>query len=236
VHGVDATIWVAMNKTVARAFAGILGVGVVLGLLLFVSAWTLKYPQAWAYLFAFLGGTTLVTVYLARNVLGLLESRNNAGPTAETDKQQQLIQSIASLFYLAMFVVAGFDFRLRWSAIPMWLSLAGDLLVLLGLWIVYRVFKVNSHTAGTIKVDEGQPVIEEGPYSVVRHPMYSGAILLVLATPVALGSWWALLCAAPMCLAIAARGFEEEKLLVSELAGYEAYREKVRYRIIPYVW
>jgi protein-S-isoprenylcysteine O-methyltransferase Ste14 len=225
-----------MNKVVARAFAGVLGVGVVLALLMFLPAWTLAYPQGWLYLLAFLGGTTAVTIYLARNDLGLLESRNEAGPTAETDKTQQVIQSIASLFFVAMFVVAALDFRFGWSEVPLWLCVVGDALVLVGLWIVYRVFKVNSFTAGTIKVDEEQPLIQSGPYGVVRHPMYSGAILLVLATPIALGSWWALLCAVPMCLAIAARGFEEEKLLVAELAGYEAYREKVRYRILPYVW
>ena len=225
-----------MSKVVARAFAGVLGVGVVLALLMFLPAWTLWYPQAWLYLLAFLGGTTLVTIYLARNDLGLLESRNEAGPTAETDTTQQVIQSIASLFFLAMFVVAGLDFRFRWSSVPLWPSVVGDVLVLVGLWIVHRVFKVNSFTAGTVKVDEDQPVTQTGPYAVVRHPMYSGAILLVLATPVALGSWWAMLCAVPMALAIAARGFEEEKLLVAELAGYEAYRDKVRYRIVPYVW
>jgi protein-S-isoprenylcysteine O-methyltransferase Ste14 len=225
-----------MNKVVARAFAGVVGVGVVLGLLLFLPAWTFAFPQAWLYLLAFLGGTTLVTIYLARNDLGLLERRNEGGPTAETDRTQQVIQSIAALLFIAMFVVAGLDFRFHWSEVPFWLCIVGDVLVLTGLWIVYRVFKVNSFTAGTIKVDEDQPLIQEGPYGIVRHPMYSGAILLVLASPIALGSWWALLCAIPMALAIAARGFEEEKLLVAELAGYEKYRQRVRYRILPYVW
>ena len=135
-----------------------------------------------------------------------------------------------------MFVVASLDFRYGWSSIPFWLSVLADVLVLTGLWIVYRVFKSNSYTAATIEVNEDQPLVQDGPYAIVRHPMYSGGAILVLATPVALGSWWALLCAVPLIVVIAVRAVDEERLLLKELPGYAEYRRKVRYRIIPQVW
>jgi protein-S-isoprenylcysteine O-methyltransferase Ste14 len=224
------------GRVMARAFAGLAALGVVLALLLFLPAYTLHFLRAWVYLGAFLGGTILVTAYLARHDIGLLARRNQAGPVAEPERLQQVIQSLASLFYIGMFVVASFDFRYGWSSIPFWLSVLADALVLAGLWIVFRVFRSNSYTTATIEVDEDQPLVQNGPYAIVRHPMYSGGCLLVLATPVALGSWWALLCAVPLILVIALRAVKEERLLLDELPGYAEYREKVRYRIVPHVW
>jgi protein-S-isoprenylcysteine O-methyltransferase Ste14 len=166
----------------------------------------------------------------------LLASRVQAGPTAETQRSQQVIQSLASLFFIAIFVVAGLDFRFHWSHTPPVLSLVSDGFVALGFFIVFLVFRENTYTSAVIEVAEEQKVISSGPYSLVRHPMYSGAILLLVFTPLALGSWVGLPFPLPLIAVVIARLLEEEKYLSAKLPGYAAYRSKVRYHLIPFIW
>ncbi|MFN2132930.1 MAG: methyltransferase family protein, partial [Anaerolineae bacterium] len=166
----------------------------------------------------------------------LLAGRIKAGPVAETQKSQQIIQSLASVFFIALFIVPGLDFRFHWLSVPPVLSLAADLFVALGFLIVFLVFRENTYTSATIEVSDEQKVVSTGPYSVVRHPMYAGAALLLLFTPLALGSWVALACLPPLILVVAARLVQEEKYLLAHLPGYEDYRQKVRYRLIPFIW
>jgi protein-S-isoprenylcysteine O-methyltransferase Ste14 len=120
--------------------------------------------------------------------------------------------------------------------VPPVLSLVGDLFVALGFLIVFLVFRENTYTSATIEVSDEQKVVTTGPYSVVRHPMYAGAALLLLSTPLALGSWVALPCPVPLILIVATRLVQEERYLLAHLAGYEDYRQKVRYRLIPFIW
>lgn len=225
-----------MNNLILRTISGFLFLVGMLGLALFLSAGSLNFWQAWVYLAVFSICVILITVYLARYDPRLLASRVQAGPVAETQKSQQIIQSFASLFFLALFIVPGLDFRFHWSHVPPVLSLLADGGVALSLLIVFLVFRENTYTSATIEVTHEQTVISSGPYRLIRHPMYSGAFLLLLFTPLALGSWVGLPFALPVILVIVIRLLAEEKFLAANLGGYEAYRQKVRYRLIPFVW
>jgi protein-S-isoprenylcysteine O-methyltransferase Ste14 len=225
-----------MSSLIVKTILGFAFLMLVLGLALFLSAGSLGFWQAWVYLGVFGGCTILISSYLFRRDPRLLASRVQAGPTAETQRSQQVIQSLASLFFIAIFVVAGLDFRFHWSHTPPVLSLVSDGFVALGFFIVFLVFRENTYTSAVIEVAEEQKVISSGPYSLVRHPMYSGAILLLVFTPLALGSWVGLPFPLPLIVVVIARLLEEEKYLSAKLPGYAAYRSKVRYHLIPFIW
>jgi protein-S-isoprenylcysteine O-methyltransferase Ste14 len=178
----------------------------------------------------------LITAYLIKYDQKLLTSRVQAGPVAETQKIQQVIQGFASLFFIGIFIVAGLDFRFHWSVEPPVVSWISNGFVVLGFFIVFLTFKENSYTSAIIEVAEQQKVVTSGPYRLVRHPMYAGAILLLLFAPLALGSWVALPFPLPLILVVAIRSVEEEKFLRANLAGYADYCLKVRYRLVPYIW
>ncbi len=225
-----------MSYLIAKSFAGLLFLDVCLALALFLPAGSLAFWQAWVFLAVWTVCVLLITAYLIKYDPRLLASRVQAGPVAETQKSQQIIQSFAALFFLALFVVAGLDFRFHWSSVPPVVSLVADALVALGFFIVFLVFRENSYTSATIEVASEQQVISSGPYRVVRHPMYAGALLLLIFAAVALGSWVAVPFALPLALVIALRLQEEEKFLRANLTGYEAYRQQVPYRLVPFVW
>ncbi len=225
-----------MPNLILRTVAGFIFLVAMLGLALFGSAGTLSYWQAWVYLAVFSVCVICITVYLAIKDRRLLERRVNAGPTAETQRVQQVIQGFASVFFLGIYIVAGLDRRFGWTHVPAVLSALSDLMVVLGLYIVFLVFRENSYTSAIIEVADRQRLVSTGPYGMVRHPMYSGALLMMLFTPLALGSWVALPMVLPLVGVIVARLFVEERFLASGLAGYEDYRRQVRYRLIPWVW
>jgi protein-S-isoprenylcysteine O-methyltransferase Ste14 len=225
-----------MANLIVKTILGFAFLMLVLALALFISAGSLSFWQAWVFLAVFSVCTILITAYLIKYDPRLLASRVKAGPTAETQKSQQIIQSLASLFFIGLFIVPGLDFRFHWSDVPPVVSLISDGFVALGFFIVFLVFRENSYTSAIIEVSNEQQVITSGPYSVVRHPMYAGAILLLIFTPLALGSWVAIPFPVPLILVVAARLLEEEKFLLANLSGYEEYRQKVRYRLIPFIW
>ena len=225
-----------MNNLILRSFGGLLFLLVVLGLLLFIPAGSLAYWQAWLFLAVFGVCVVLITAYLMRNDQGLLARRVDAGPGAETDPTQKVIQGVAGLCFILIFILAGLDYRFHWSNVPAWLVVLAEVLVALGLYIVFLVFRENSYTSAVVTVAAEQKVVTTGPYAVVRHPMYAGAGIFVLLTPVALGSWFAILAAMGLMLGIAVRLLAEEKTLAADLAGYKEYMQKVRYHLIPYVW
>jgi protein-S-isoprenylcysteine O-methyltransferase Ste14 len=171
-----------------RAITGGASLLAVLALLLFLSSWSLSYWQAWLYLLVFAAATVAITLYLIDRDPELLERRLRAGPTAETQRVQQIIQGVASISFLLIYLVAGSDHRFGWSSVPAVVVLIADVLVALGFWIVFLTFRENSHASATIEVGKDQPVISTGPYAIVRHPMYAGAGMLILATALALGS------------------------------------------------
>jgi protein-S-isoprenylcysteine O-methyltransferase Ste14 len=133
-------------------------------------------------------------------------------------------------------ILPSLDHRFSWSAVSLPVVVAGDVLTALGFLIVFLVFKENTFTAATIAVTRDQKVVSTGPYSVVRHPMYSGALVMLFGTPLALGSWWGLLMFIPMILTIAWRASDEERFLFKNLSGYKEYCQIVRYRLVPFVW
>lgn len=223
------------NLLIKTAF-GFAFLMLVLALALFLSAGSLNYWQAWVYLAVFAGCTTLITAYLVKNDRELLAGRVQAGPVAETQRTQQILQSLASLFFIGLFIVPGLDFRFGWSHVPPVLSLIADGLVALGFYMVFLVFRENSYTRATIAVSTEQQVIATGPYALVRHPMYAGAMVLLIFTPVALGSWVGVPCSIPVILVIVARLLEEEKFLKASLRGYQEYCQKVPYHLIPFLW
>jgi protein-S-isoprenylcysteine O-methyltransferase Ste14 len=225
-----------MDNLIVRTILGFAFLMLVLALVLFLPAGSLSFWLAWVYLADFALCTILITAYLIKNDRELLEGRVRAGPAAETQRSQQIIQGLASLSFIGMFVVAGLDFRFGWSNVPPALSLIADGFVALGFYIVFLVFRENSYTRATIEVSAEQTVISSGPYSLVRHPMYAGASVLVLCTPIALGSWVGVPFALLLILVVVVRLLDEERFLAANLGGYEEYRRKVRYRLIPFIW
>jgi protein-S-isoprenylcysteine O-methyltransferase Ste14 len=225
-----------MGSLAARTILGFAALLLALGVALFLPAGTFDYWQAWVYLAVFGGSAAAITLYLWRRDQALLERRVSGGATAERERIQQVIQLAASIAFVGLYVVAGLDRRFGWSHIAVGFSLAADVVVALGFLIVFFVFRENTYTSATIEVVADQAVISSGPYGLVRHPMYAGALLMLLATPVALGSWWALLMFIPLCAVIVWRLSEEERFLSANLRGYADYRTRVRQRLIPGIW
>ncbi len=219
-----------------KALFGLVFLLVVMWLVLFLPAWTLDFFQAWLFWLTFSISTIIITVYLLKKDIKLLEFRTKAGPTSETQKSQKIIQIFASIFFILLLILPGVDHRYHWSNIPLYLIIIGDIFVLLGFIIVFLVFKENSFASGIIETDKEQKVITTGPYRIVRHPMYTGGLLLLLFTPLALGSYWALIFALLLFVIIVIRLRYEEKFLMKNLSGYKEYCEKTRHRLIPFIW
>lgn len=178
-----------------------------------------------------------ITVYLMKNHPKLLERRlSSAGSTVEKEKTQQIIMFLASMAFVATIVLPAIDQRFPWSDVPIHIVILGNSLVVLGFVIIFFVFKENTFTASTIEVAEGQKVISTGLYAIVRHPMYSGGLIMLLGVPLALGSYWGLLAFVAIALVILWRLLDEEKFLKQNLPGYIEYCQKLRYRLVPFVW
>jgi protein-S-isoprenylcysteine O-methyltransferase Ste14 len=225
-----------MSNIYVKSFAGIAAVVAGMAALVFLPAWTVDYWQAWVFLAVYGVAGAVIMAYLARRDPKLLERRMSGGPWAETRTSQRVIMSAASLGFVALLVLPALDHRFGWSSVPAYASIAADVLVVIGLWIVLRVFRENTYTASTIQVADEQRVISTGPYALVRHPMYSGSLLYIAAMPVALGSWWALLVLVPLLPVMVWRILDEEGFLANDLTGYAEYTRNVRYRLVPHVW
>jgi protein-S-isoprenylcysteine O-methyltransferase Ste14 len=219
-----------------RTFEGLAQFLVTLGALLFLSAWSLSYWQAWLFWVVFSSAVTLVTVYFLKRDPALIERRLKAGPGAETEKSQKIIQSFAKIFFVALIIFPGIDHRFGWSHLSVQMVLAGDALVMLGLFVVFLVFRENSYASATIEVGKEQHVISTGPYRLVRHPMYAGGLLLVFGAPLGLGSVWGLLFCIPMVAVIVWRLIDEEKYLSKNLVGYIEYCARTRCRLMPWIY
>ena len=225
-----------MKNLALKTILGFANLVLVLAALLFLPAWTLRFWQAWVYLSVFAGSALWITVYLWMRDPALLERRVQAGPVAEKETTQKLIQAFASLAFIALLLLPSLDHRFSWSHLPLALVFAGDILEALGFWIVFLVYRENSFASATIAVASDQTVISTGPYAFIRHPMYSGVLVMLLGTPLALGSWWGLLMFPPMLLVIVLRLLDEERFLRKSLTGYDEYCRKVRFRLLPSVW
>ena len=205
----------------------------VLAAMFFLPAGTLDYWEAWVYIVVLFVPITIVLRYLIRHDPALLERRMRM---KEREAEQKLIVKLSFVWFFVMFLLPGFDRRFEWSNVPVALVLAADVLVLLGYFGVFWVFRENTHTSRVVEVEQDQKVISSGPYAIVRHPMYVGVLTMYLLTPLALGSYWGAIPALLMVPMLIARIHNEEKVLGKELPGYLEYTQKVRYRLIPRVW
>src|SRR5262249_6698290 len=178
----------AMKSLGTRAWLALAVLAAVMGLLLFVPAGTVHYWQAWVYLSIFLGASALTTLYLLRRDPALLERRMSGGPTAEKRPAQRLIMLATSSGFIALLVVPALDHRFGWSAVPLGVVVAGDVLVALGFGLIVRVYRENTFSSATVEVAENQTVISTGPYAIVRHPMYASGSLYLFCTPLPLHS------------------------------------------------
>jgi protein-S-isoprenylcysteine O-methyltransferase Ste14 len=231
----DIGIW--SNQTLTKkVFNRLLRFFISLAALLFLTAWTLDYWQAWLFLAVFCGSSFAITLYLAQHDPKLLERRMKAGPGAEKERSQRIIQLLALIAFIAVLVVPAIDHRFAWSTVPPFVTVAGDILVALGFLVIFFVFKENTFASAIIEVGSGQKVITTGPYALVRHPMYSGALVMLLGEPLALGSWWGLFTIIPITAVIVWRLLNEEEFLAKNLAGYSDYQSRVRYRLLPSIW
>ena len=200
---------------------------------LVLSAGTVKYWEAWTYLAILLIPMMLTAVFLLARDPDLFERRMRTG---EKDPAQVRIVALAGVCFLAILLTPGIDHRFGWSTVPLAAVIAADLIVVLAYALFIRVLRENRSVSRIIEVEAGQRVVSTGPYAVVRHPMYAAVTLIALATPVALGSWWALIPAACLIAVMTARIRNEERVLADELKGYRDYMRTTVYRLIPGVW
>jgi protein-S-isoprenylcysteine O-methyltransferase Ste14 len=224
-----------MKTALQSAATSIIGFAAFL-LLVFWPAGTFDYWRGWAFIAVFATATLLPSIYLAATNPAALKRRMQAGPAAETRPLQKIIITIAFLSLGAMIVVSALDFRFGWSSVPAAVSVAGDVLVGVGLIIAMITTIQNGYAAANINVESDQTVVSTGFYSLVRHPMYFGNVVLIIGIPLALGSYWGLLFVIPCLAVLATRILDEEKVLAHELAGYREYEQRVHYRLIPGVW
>jgi protein-S-isoprenylcysteine O-methyltransferase Ste14 len=219
-----------------KAFGGLLFLFIEMATSLFLPAWTLDYRDAWVFLAVFFFFSLAITIYLIVRDPKLLERRVKAGPVAEKERSQKIIQFLATIAFIMIFVVSALDHRFSWSMVPRFVVAAGDIFVALGLLFVFFVFRENSFASATIEVGNEQTLVSTGPYAFVRHPMYFGALVMLTGTPLALGSWWGLLTVIPIMGVIIWRLLDEEVFLEKNLQGYTTYRNKVKYRLLPFIW
>ncbi len=211
-------------------------IGVIaLWVLLFLLAGTVNYWQAWVFALILMGLVTQQGIYLGIKDPELLERRKQVAAQGESTAEKLFI-IVGFLANACLLILSALDRRFGWSHMSPWVSVGGDALLVLSFFLYYLVFRENSYAASSIKTFEGQKVISTGPYGVIRHPKYVGDLFLVIGIPLALGSWWGLVFVLITIPALAWRILDEEKLLRKDLPGYVEYTQKVRYRLVPYLW
>jgi protein-S-isoprenylcysteine O-methyltransferase Ste14 len=208
------------------------------GLCILGGAGTLDWPAAWAYLFVLSGSMVGLTVSLAQRDPALLAERMRGTAQKGQPLWDKIYASSLQLIWFGWLTLMGLDHRFGWSAMPGWLTWVGVASVALGFWIIHLTFLENSFLSPAVRVqsERGHEVVSTGPYAIVRHPMYAGAMFLFAGTALALGSWWGLLGGTLLELSVASRILGEERVLRAGLAGYADYADRVHYRLIPFVW
>lgn len=209
-------------------------VGLLLvGALLFVPAGSVSFANAWLFIALLFIPMLILGVVLLIKSPDLLKKRLGA---KEEENTQKGVVAASALLFIGGFIVSGLDWRFGWSHVPMWVVIAASVILLVSYALYAEVMRENVYLSRTIEVQSGQKLIDSGLYGIVRHPMYAVTIWLFFSIPVVLGSWWALLCFAPYIIIIAVRILGEEKVLEAGLDGYEDYKKRVKYRLIPFIW
>lgn len=222
-----------LKNTIIKIIARFSLLSLFIILITFLPAGTFNYWQAHLYIAIVLLTMLFNLLYLIKNDPQLLARRTKV---VEKEKVQLVIQLIFFLFFLSGFIISGIDKRFGWSHVPYLLVIAADLIIILGNTIVFFVFKQNSYASRIIEVHNNQTVISTGLYSIVRHPMYIGVILMFVPIPIALGSYLGLLIMFTIPLGLILRIIHEETFLKRELPGYKEYCLKTKYRLLPFVW
>ncbi len=222
-----------LKKLKSTLFSRILLFFICFGLLVLLPAGTLWYWQFYLYLLTIFCPMLLVLFYFMRKNPEFLVKRMNL---KESQIQQKNVIRISSIAYIAGFIIPGLDYRFGWSNVPTWAIICANGAVILGYMLIIWVFKVNNYASRVIEIQENQKVISNGPYRLIRHPMYLGTLIMYFATPIALGSYWGIIpfLLLPYTLSMRIQG--EESMLTNELEGYVLYCEKVRYRLLPFIW
>lgn len=221
----------SVKTSKAKAFLVPIVIMIVMWAVLFLPAGSLQYWEAWILWSGFSILTLFITVYFLKKSPELL-SRRMKHKEKEATKKPPAILNLCFLCY----IIPGLDFRFHWSSVPVGVIIAANAVVFTGYLFIILVFKENSYASTVIQVEKEQRVITTGPYAIVRHPMYLGLILMMLFTPLALGSFWAII---PALLIIPMNVFRiagEEDVLLRDLPGYKEYCLKTRYRLIPLIW
>ena len=216
-------------NALTKFIAGLL----MVALLLFLPAGTIRYPGGLLFLCLLFVPMLLLGILMLARARDLLAKRLDV---KEKQGTQKGVVAVMGLVFLSGFILAGLDFRFGWSKVPLPVVIVASVLFLVGYALYAEVMRENAYLSRTIKVEEGQTVISTGLYAVVRHPMYTASTVMFLALPLILGSWYALIPFALYPVIMVVRIHGEEKLLTAELSGYEEYTRKVRYRLIPFVW
>lgn len=202
-------------------------------LLFFLPAGTWRYWQAWMYIGVLIIPMFFVLACLMKRDPDLLERRMKM---REERKEQRKIIQASGLTFVLEYILPGFDIRYGWSNMPAWVSIAAGVVLFLCYMLVFRTMQVNSFLSRVVEVADSQKVVDTDVYGIVRHPMYVGMTILYIVSPIVLGSWWAVIPALVIIPVIVFRILDEEKALEQELPGYVEYKQKVKYRLIPFVW
>ena len=205
----------------------------LVGVLLFLPAGSLDYGRGWLLMGLLFCPMFIAGLVMLKKSPAFLEKRLDV---KEKQSTQKGVVGFAGLMFVVGFVVAGLDYRFGWSRMPLWVTVASSVLFLISYALYAEVMRENTYLSRTIKVEEGQRVVDTGLYGIVRHPMYMATLVLFLAMPLVLGSWYALIVFALYPVIIIVRLKDEEELLTRELPGYEDYKKKVKYRILPFIW
>ena len=210
----------------------VIGLGAI-ATLLFAPAGTFAFPGAWR---------LLMLLFIPMIIMGVAfliwapETLSRRLRSKEERVKQKGVVALSGILFVASFILAGLDFRFGWSSLPHWVVWTSSIVFLLSYGMYAEVMRENEWLSRSIEVMEGQKVVSTGLYGIVRHPMYTATILMFLAMPLVMGSWWAFLVMVPYVVAIVTRIKDEETLLTKELEGYLEYKEKVRWKLIPYIW
>jgi protein-S-isoprenylcysteine O-methyltransferase Ste14 len=223
------------NFYVRGVLANLITLAILLACL-FIPAGTLNYWQGWVFLAVFELSAQALGIYFLVHDRKLVERRMNIGPAAEQRPAQKFISALFILGFAGLVVLPALDHRFAWSPVAPVVSAVADAMILVSFLMFFAVMKSNTYAASTIRVEEGQPVVSAGLYAYVRHPMYAGALLLLAAMPLALGSWWSVLLAVLFFPVLVWRLLDEETFLRENLRGYAEYMHKVRYRLVPWLW
>jgi len=206
---------------------------IVLGLIFFLPAGSIKFWEAWAYMGILFIPMIFVLIYLLKKDPELLERRMKM---KEKEEPQKVFIKLSLLVFFIAFIIPGFDYRFEWSEVLFIVIIIADLFIFIGYLLFFLVLKENTYASRIIEVEKGQKVISTGPYAIIRHPMYVAVLMMYVLSPLALGSYWAVLAVLPLPVLVIFRIKSEEKILRDKLPGYREYTQKVKYRLIPYIW